>query len=746
MSRRWIWELIQNASDCASKEDLSISIDTDATSMRFSHDGKPFDYKSLLNLITQISSKQNSDDEKTGKFGTGFISTHLISEKVEISGHFQNSTENLEWVEFEIDRSAMAYEGMRQNVISSLETLKTLEMGNSKSKLYEDKSITTFTYRFNEQDDNVLQAIEAGLNDLDKTIPFVLAFVGVIGEVSCNEINYRKTKETKLTDEISVITVKKYNQDLNHEESIFVVMSSNDTVSIASYITKVNEQIEVVRFDDDMPKLFCHFPLIGTEAFSFPVIVNCSSFKIAQERDRIQEGAIENKIIIDEAVRLYDVLMKYTCESKWDNLYNLCYLKSSGLTELQKDINNRISSIYLKMPIVNIRKAGEDIGRGKLFNSENEKTILIPYIEDLDRSDRFWELFNKIEKTTIPDKSSSRKWVQVSSKSKLSLETVYTKLMKNRDIEKLLSFLINEDDLIEWLNEFYLLWLEEDGQRSFITEAIVPNQRNQFIDLSKVVYDDNIDNNLKEILLILGTDIRTKLIYKGINLSSDIKINSYANADVANKIIDKVRDELAKENKGLKRTQETQNAFNKLTDWFMKNPEISLELFEDIYENHFLLSSKEETMRRLSLADKVEETFGNDIEAEELEYFLSETSKILRSIEEGEEPSLKTLLKLFEHISSNSIYSKERFDNLITDSLEEVHKYLNDNDFYDVDKTLEDWKFNAPSETVLIALKDEKEIRIVVRPSDDNKIIFYEEKEVEAVDGTDYELWTYSKG
>ncbi len=51
--------------------------------------------------------------------------------------------------------------------------------------------------------------------------------------------------------------------------------------------------------------------------------------------------------------------MKFACETEWNNLYNFCYLKSRNLTELQRDINERVSNIYLNMPIVNTRKAGE---------------------------------------------------------------------------------------------------------------------------------------------------------------------------------------------------------------------------------------------------------------------------------------------------------------------------------------------------------------------------------------------------
>ena len=104
--RRWIWELIQNANDCSNGKPIDISIDTDDNAVVFSHNGSCFTYENLIDLITQISTKIK-DEEKIGKFGTGFISTHLISEVVEIQGLYHKSEESKEYKKLNLilDRS-----------------------------------------------------------------------------------------------------------------------------------------------------------------------------------------------------------------------------------------------------------------------------------------------------------------------------------------------------------------------------------------------------------------------------------------------------------------------------------------------------------------------------------------------------------------------------------------------------------------------------------------------------------------
>ena len=67
MRRRWVWELLQNASDWTprgSKINIEIKY-VDKESLKFAHDGLPFTYENLVDLITQISSKQSDEEEKT---------------------------------------------------------------------------------------------------------------------------------------------------------------------------------------------------------------------------------------------------------------------------------------------------------------------------------------------------------------------------------------------------------------------------------------------------------------------------------------------------------------------------------------------------------------------------------------------------------------------------------------------------------------------------------------------------------
>ena len=81
-SSRWIWELIQNASDSIvsdeTRKDVEVEIVIEPKCVTFRHNGSPFTRRCLLALLYKYSQgKRNT--LSTGRFGTGFMTTHCLS-------------------------------------------------------------------------------------------------------------------------------------------------------------------------------------------------------------------------------------------------------------------------------------------------------------------------------------------------------------------------------------------------------------------------------------------------------------------------------------------------------------------------------------------------------------------------------------------------------------------------------------------------------------------------------------------
>ena len=110
---RWVWELIQNAKDVVNSNgnvDIMISFNEEQKKLQFSHNGKPFTIQNIVS--TKDRDEKNELNNNTGKFGTGFMTTHLLSEKVMVSGVLQNDNNELRKIELEINRSESTREGI----------------------------------------------------------------------------------------------------------------------------------------------------------------------------------------------------------------------------------------------------------------------------------------------------------------------------------------------------------------------------------------------------------------------------------------------------------------------------------------------------------------------------------------------------------------------------------------------------------------------------------------------------------
>jgi Molecular chaperone, HSP90 family len=763
MRRRWIWELIQNASDCANP-DVSIYIQTNSNSLFFSHNGSPFTYEHLMNLITQISAKEMLSEDKTGKFGTGFITTHLISEKVNIQGIYadDDTTYVDKKLNFDIDRSGKTYNDIRQNIIETLEYLKSAIFEEIEQEKIDYKGITTtFTYRYSDNSAEIKKAVDMGLQDLKRSIPFVLAFTSSISSICCNGITYTKNNEDNSPDKsMKIITIEETSDSEKNIRHVFVC--SKDRVSIAALIKSINKIRTIIPYSENTPKLFCTFPLIGTEDFTFPVVLNSPDFKVSQERNQIQEGADENRAIIETGKELYSKLLHYVSTKKWNDLYNICYINRSTPSTLQKKINEDIESICQVMPIVDARQAGVDIGKVSLFQMDEQKnssgcSLLIPYHEDNALNDELWGLVDDLKIKPIPTRHSYREWGQISPKNRIRLKDIYERMLKNESMQTLGSyFTTNSNDVyLLWLNKLYALWAKNSGVY-FKSEAIVPNQDYNFVELTKVSIDDNIDNDLKEILQGFGINIKTELLLQGIEIPNTISVKAMCNKDIANIIQQHIRERLSNENKNnSKRDPQTQIVFNKITNWFLRNPEIAKELFQDIYDNRHLLSSSEETIRRLELADKVEEKLRmHNTTLEQLDVILANNSKLIEStlihddlkdfmlslgIDNWEDlqknESMAEVKQLLQYYPNPSPEAAEKVRQLIDRSRDRIYNHLANLERYKV----ENWYELA--RTVYHAEKDGRSIKIVIRPSDNDKIILFYPAELEVLDDTDYELW-----
>jgi len=122
-SRRWVWELMQNATDVRYEDKkISVKIILNEDKLEFKHNGKYFGINNILGILQQVSSKNSLNLEgQTGKFGTGFIGTHLLSDIIDIKGILKVNENDFKEFQIRLDRSEKSSEELAKNVEKSIE-------------------------------------------------------------------------------------------------------------------------------------------------------------------------------------------------------------------------------------------------------------------------------------------------------------------------------------------------------------------------------------------------------------------------------------------------------------------------------------------------------------------------------------------------------------------------------------------------------------------------------------------------
>ncbi|EEK59006.1 hypothetical protein bcere0005_53880 [Bacillus cereus 172560W] len=740
--RRWIWELIQNASDCTPRDSkINISLEITDDRISFSHDGTPFSYENLLSLITQISTKQQSEEKLTGKFGTGFMSTFLLSEIVEIEGTFIRKNGTWTDMNFTIDRTDKGYLDIRRKTEKMLSELELLNSSTNGTVGKINK--TKFIYNLNGSSES-MAAVHQGAEDLQTTLPYLLAFNENIHSINYNGETYEREKPILLStsSNIYIFALKIGNVDKDGQKHVLFLEQNNVTIACPVKYDFENRLFSFLTIPENMPKIFCNFPLIGSEGYAFPIIVNSDLFDVEIDRNAIRDGNEYNKKIIEEAVSLYKKLIDYCTENvNTRNEFNICFLKNHQYSGLQKYCYNEIKGYIEKKPLIPMYKPSSYYERKSYLNDLGKCQICLPKANKEDNDIPFWNLFTDGGYINVPTIETFLGWRKVFGGG-FYLKN-FNSMFEGKNVTEFNSSFDEEKKACEWLDKFYLLWVNDEGMEQVIKSAFVPAQDKNFHPIINVFYDSNINDELKGILFELDSSYKKKLLDRNISTFASYyqkkSMNLKDTESCAKTIESKVTTILSEETVNqAKRKKEVQATFNKLTDFFLREPELSEKFLPKLLSKRMLLSSPEETLRRMTIAEKVER---NGLDIEGLDELLNNQQQIKNILAD---PQLNTeqIRELLKHVVTSTPEMRKHFEALLARSVLNVYNYLKKLPQYSLPATLEEWQAEKYTETIFPITKDQKELTIVIRPTDGDQIIFYGEEELEVLDSTEYELWT----
>lgn len=775
--RRWVWELLQNAKDVNGGAGVNVKISKAEKSKKkyllFEHDGLPFTADNIRFLIEQISSKDRTKDsegkrEQSGKFGTGFLTTHLLSEIVYVKGVAKEDGLDYRKFSFKLDRSGFEI----KEIIKAVEASKKQVLNIDSLEPYLDYKDSDFNTAFiySLEDDLSLKVTEDGINDLNVNLPYTLCFVNQINTVTVNPEAkvFEVVNEEYLdqTQKLKVITIKISAQERDPEYLTFASLNKGLTTIIIPVETSA-DGIAILPIGSHVPKIFCDFPLLGTESFPFPAIINNPGFNPTDPRDgifltdspRANPPIEENKQILIDAVDLYFDLLDFATGSNWANLHLLA--KTGSLREPIKS-NTSVTWFedYVQNPIrgelnlSNIVKTSVDTLKS-ILDAEGKAYMQFPSGASKEIMQKIWNLAEMWFPYAIPTKEHVEFWHSNSwaDCEKLTLSRLAS-YVESTDELFILDSKLQIVDGITWLNSFYEVLALDKGEYLKIIDSqrIFPDQNGLFVKKSLLKRQDGkIDSVFKDILQLFGKDIRSELVDESIIIDFEDN-DQYTQADAVRAINAEVEDKT----RDRESAQEYRPALNMILKYFNEHPSTAKSLFPSIYSKKYILYDDEEIMDNINKAEELKDLLEifNVASSDELrrkfenlaesgKSLLPVTEEIITSmgitnLQEWEEAMLDVdLSALFDH---QSVPTTEMFvlsQAHISRARDRVIAHLETLDDYDLGELDPN---TAP--TILAGVyKNDAPVKIVFRPAYSQEVIVYYGAEKDALDYADAELW-----
>ncbi len=547
-AHRWPFELLQNAHDPGPRADrrsVCIHLTFDGSQLVFKHDGQVFTMEDLAALLSGGSSKDIESEETTGRFGTGFLVTHVLSHQIDLNGLLDNQG-TIEQFSLHLDRSGDEAAIMENADLAQTRIADAAPIGD-----IGDQYTAQFIYSVDQPD-----AARNGIESFLKALPYLYATCRHLGTVSiqsddqvCHEWSLKSRKSTALADiafDDCLIQACRSDDATPREYRVLAFHTIDDTSThLLLLLAREGESWRFVPPDVGFPRLFFTFPIRRSTFVPINAVIN-ARFDVEQERDDVQMSE-EDRSLISRSLRLLPHAWSVGHGEGWESEHLLLYSSSPSRTfgtESADDERGWWNGVLRDVTRTFAASSAVKTAHGyrcclpnDTENEENADLILPRYsIDSADevQHERLCQLAKATKGICPPVPDVAADWVRISDGwAALGVKVNRLGLMElaahvRKDGQKLDEFPVAIDPR-EWIATFFdtVGSLSEEHNRTKLIQDLVPSQAGLLKSPGELARDGGINPALKDIASDIGVRVRDELL--------DLKLESLGErADLPN--------------------------------------------------------------------------------------------------------------------------------------------------------------------------------------------------------------------
>ena len=533
--KRWIWELIQNALDACPTDSLRVHIELAANRLVFRHNGRPFVMKEIVDLIEQTSSKARLPEEDTtsapssvGHFGTGFMTTHLLSKLITVASVFHDEKLNIfRRFTLRLDRSPGSQQAMLEKVQESFSVFRQLDDPASFIENYEPQKEldTVFTYVLQESES--MDTAKTGIRSLEELIHYVLLFNKKLKQVSLGIEGEVKTFSRLGSKIFNSGTLCKIQGSSDRKIHIFKIQENSVTLCVE--LEKHGSKYAVKQLSPTTPSVFVNLPLIGSERLKFPFVIHSELFMPNEDRSHVPllrtKSSSVNKDLIACAFRLH--IKAFISLKELAGIEYLVYWQLAGemllVSKFQQTLRNN-------------RRLVCDNWKCETYGGSRQllKNLVFVFEADIETSIRLISAIHPFLKQQLPIIQLDQYLFWRNLIESFSEDTLRPQILNlSRCLRELSSYgSLSQLDAVtndssETINSLNII-LQLKAHNTKVSDfKILPNQYGQFCKESDLFKDQDIPEALKDLAKSLGKDFRAVLLHQDIDYGLSQRLSIY---------------------------------------------------------------------------------------------------------------------------------------------------------------------------------------------------------------------------